>query len=145
MLNCGEKIKRINERLERYQTVPIVWTASSPEGGFIIEDVPASRDQSEYDECEAARQLLELSKMNLLLLNSLRQCEYEKCQKWFFARFSHNRFCRERDCQNEYNKFQSEPGETGEKPPCDTTGTNILPEDSENTGVLHGDNSAKSF
>jgi hypothetical protein len=102
LLDCRDRIKRINRRLARYQTIPILWSASSSSGNFVFEDVPASRNDAEYDECEAARALFELAKMNLL--GSLRECKCEHSTggRWFFAKFLHQKFCTPK-CQIRWN------------------------------------------
>jgi hypothetical protein len=116
----SEISKQVEKSIRRYKTAPMLWPtvgAVSILSGAVCEyrfkDVPSDRARGARAECDAARNLIQLADMGLL--DSLRQCAYEKCGKWFFARFAHQHFCAEGDCRNEYNTVSPRAKENRQK------------------------------
>ena len=102
------RIGRVNQRLTRYRTSPMLWPANKRGSGLVpfwsFKESPSTKRKAEFLECEAARNLIQLADMGLL--GSLRQCECDHKRnrgQWFFARISHQKFCSE-ECRIRYNQ-----------------------------------------
>lgn len=99
-----EKVEAFNRQAEKYRPAYMFLQGSSPADPFPPSNLFTWRleEVAKSDIDGAALNLIDLARMGLL--DSLRQCDYEKCRKWFFARFSHQHFCPDGDCRNQFNK-----------------------------------------
>jgi hypothetical protein len=85
----------LNTRLDRYKTSLKVYPAISATSRgrfFALRQIPNAHSPRSYGECECAFALAQLTEMGLV--ESLRTCEGDHDRpRWYFARFSNQRFC----------------------------------------------------
>ena len=95
---------RINRILCRYKTVSLLDKPESDfrkgKNKFSLAFVPAAqfRNPADVFESSAVRGLMKLAELHAL--DSLKRCS--QCETWFFARFSHQQFCRT-ECRIKHN------------------------------------------
>lgn len=102
------RIEAVNRILRQYQAVPHIRPPSPVhDSGIRLEwrptgDSAAHRKQTRGDaHTELSAALIAIGLAQDGRIHSLRQCQ--NCARWFFAKFSHSRFCTE-DCKNTFHR-----------------------------------------
>jgi predicted RNA-binding Zn ribbon-like protein len=92
-----ERVEAVNKLLRQYEARPRLRLPSPFGGGLRLEWRCAGRPA----ELNAVLVAVELARQGCIA--SLKECPNPTCSRWFFARFSHQRFCSE-DCKAFFKK-----------------------------------------
>jgi hypothetical protein len=101
------QLKDIGKQLQHYSQHPQYFVMKTHDVGFHAEAsthvqpvfnlVPS--EGRNFREQSTVSAILELAQMGLL--HKVRRCDWVICRRWFYARFPHQRFCKEQ-CKNAY-------------------------------------------